>query len=66
MPAATGIHVTVRPVVHVPIWFPSGEQTDWPAEEHAPVDDEDDDVELDDELVIAEGAELGAAAATAG
>lgn len=65
MPEATGIHVTVRPEVHSPICSPSGEQTDWPALEHVPVDDDEDVVELEDELLIAEGAELGAAA-TAG
>ena len=39
---------------------------DWPAEEHVPVDDEDMEgvVEPDDELVMAEGAELGTAATT--
>lgn len=58
--------MTVSCAVHMPIWVPSGEQTDWPAVEHVPVDDEDDVVELDEELVIADGAELGAAAATDG
>ena len=53
----------------MPICLPSGEQTDWPAAEQVPVEDDDDDVEgvvePDEELVIGEGAELGAAA-TAG
>lgn len=58
--------MTVSCVVHMPICVPSGEQTDWPAVEHVPVDDVEDVVELDVELVSAEGAELGAAAATDG
>lgn len=62
MPEATGIHVTVSWAVHMPIWVPSGEQTDWPAVAQEPVDD----VEGVVELVMAEGAELGAGAATAG
>lgn len=39
---------------------------DWPAEEQVPVDDDDVEgvVEPDEELVIAEGAELGTAATT--
>lgn len=53
-------------MVHSPICFPSGEQTDWPADEHVPVDDDDVEgfVEPDEELVMAEGAELGTAATT--
>lgn len=39
---------------------------DWPAVEHVPVDGVEGVVELDEELVNAEGAELGAAAAAAG
>lgn len=66
VPAATGIHVTVSCAVHSPICLPSGEQTDSPAVEHVPVDGVEGVVELDEELVIAEGAELGAAAATEG
>lgn len=38
---------------------------DWPAVEHVPVDDVGGVVELDEELAIVEGAELGGAAATA-
>ena len=61
--------MTVSCAVHIPICLPSGEQTDWPAEEHAPVDgpaeETDGVVEPGVELVIAEGGELGAAA-TAG
>ena len=53
-------------MVHSPICFPSGEQTDWPADEHVPVDDDDVEgfVEPDEELVMAEGAELGNVATT--
>ena len=58
--------MTVSCVVHSPICIPSGEQTDWPAVEHVPLDDVEGVVELDEELVSAEGAELGAAAATDG
>lgn len=58
--------MTVSCVVHSPICLPSGEQTDCPAVEQVPVDDDDveGDVEPEEELVIAEGAELGAAATT--
>ena len=58
--------MTVSCEVHSPICLPSGEQTDCPAVEQVPVDDDDveGDVEPEEELVIAEGAELGAAATT--
>ena len=52
----------------MPICLPSGEQMDWPAVEHvpvdAPVDDVDGVVEPDEELVIADDPELGCATAT--
>lgn len=58
--------MTVSRVVHLPICFPSGDQTDWPAVEHTPGDDNDVDeaIEPDVELVSGDGAELGCAATT--
>ena len=63
--------MTVSCWVHMPICLPSGEQTDCPAAEQVPVDEDDEDdvegvVEPDEELVIGEGAELGAAATAGG